>query len=107
MYQLICMAFDGDYVTERPEFNSIDDAWEYSNDLGSKWFFYPFHFVIKNITIKDSPDQLKYFNNKRIKTISKTFNKYSTKPELKNADIDDFIYALANVFLFDLPFDEF
>ena len=63
MYQLICMAFDGDYVTERLEFKSIDDAWEYSNNLGSKWFFFPFHFVIKNLTIKDSPDLLKHFNN--------------------------------------------
>ena len=85
MYQLICMSFDGEFVTERPEFKSIDDAWEYSNDLGSKWFFYPFHFVIKNITIKDSPDQLKYFNNKRIKTISNIFKRLSEMDEFKLA----------------------
>lgn len=94
MYQLICMAFDGEYVTERPKFDSIDDAWEYSNNLGSKWHFYPFHFVIKNKTIKDSPDPLSYFNNKRIKTVSKLFEKLSEKPELDGADVDDFTIAL-------------
>lgn len=94
MYQLICMSFDGDYVTEQPEFESIDDAWEHSNNLGSKWFFFPFHFVIKNITIKDTPEQLKYFNNKRIKTIAKKFNQLSKKPELEGVDVDDFMFAL-------------
>lgn len=93
-YQLICMAFDGAYVTETPEFESIEDAWEYSNNLGSKWYFYPFHFVIKGVTIKDTPDQLRYFNNKRIKTIKKKFNQLSKKPELIGADVDDFMFAL-------------
>jgi len=45
MYKIICMSFDGDYQTEKPEFDTIEEAWEYSNDLGSKWYFYPFHFV--------------------------------------------------------------
>ena len=94
MYQLICMAFDGDYVTERPEFKSIDDAWEYSNNLGSKWFFFPFHFVIKNLTIKDSPDLLKHFNNKRIKTVSKSFAHLCQKPEMQGVDCDDFSIEL-------------
>jgi len=94
MYQLICMSFDGEYVIERPKFESIEDAWDYSNNLGSKWFFFPFHFVIKGKTIKDTPDQLRYFNNKRIKTIAKKFNKLSKKPELIGADVDDFTFAL-------------
>jgi len=29
MYQLICMSFDGEYVTNKPKFESIEDAWEY------------------------------------------------------------------------------
>ena len=33
-YQLICMAFDGDYQRERPEFETIEEAWAY--DIGSK-----------------------------------------------------------------------
>ena len=27
------MGFDGDYQTEKPEFDTIEEAWEYSNDL--------------------------------------------------------------------------
>lgn len=94
MYQLICMAFDGDYVTERPEFESIEDAWEYSNNLGSKWWFFPFHFVIKNLTIKDSPYLLDYFNNKRIKTTSRIFKSFSKKPEMQNMDCEEFAIEL-------------
>ena len=99
MYQVMCMAFDGEYVTERPEFESIEDAWEYANDLGSKWYFYPFHFVIKNKTIKDSPCNLEYFNNKRIKTIQKIFNQTSKKPELQNVNADEFMCGLINEIL--------
>lgn len=36
------MSFDGDYVTEG-EFQSSNEAWNRSNDMGSRWFFYPFH----------------------------------------------------------------
>jgi hypothetical protein len=93
------MSFDGEFVTERPEFESIDNAWEYANNLGSKWYFYPFHFVIKNKTIKDSPYNLEYFNDKRIKTIQKIFNETSKKRELENSDVDDFIHALISEIL--------
>lgn len=99
MYQIICMSFDGDYVTERPEFKWIDDAWEYANDLGSKWYFYPFHFVVKNRTIKDTPINLEYFKNKRIKTVKKIFNKVSKKPGSKGYDPDQYIFALTDEIL--------
>ena len=94
MYKLICMSFDGDYVIEKFEFESIDDAWEYSNDLGSKWYFFPFHFVIKNKTIKDTPDQLNYFINKRIKTVSRIFKQLAAKDESQNADPELFMEIL-------------
>jgi len=96
MYKLICMTFNGEYITERPEFESIEDAWDYSNNLGSKWFFFPFHFVIKDKTIRDTPDQLRYFNNKRIKTIVKIFNQLSKYPEMEGADIDTFMFTLVD-----------
>jgi len=95
MYQLICMSFDGDYQREKREFKNIDDAWNYSNDLGSKWFFYPFHFIVKNKTIKDSPDQLlEWTKNKRIKTVQEVFKKHSEKPETQGLDCFDFILSL-------------
>lgn len=99
MFQIICMAFDGEYVTERPEFKWINNAWEYANDLGSKWYFYPFHFIIKNETIKDTPIHLEYFKNKRIKTVQKIFNRVSKNPELEGCDPDQFIFALVDEIL--------
>ncbi|MFA6309576.1 MAG: hypothetical protein WC677_07585 [Clostridia bacterium] len=49
MYKLICMSFDGEYKTEDNRgkgFKTVDEAWEWSDDMGSKWFFYPFQFVV-------------------------------------------------------------
>ena len=93
-YQIICMSFDGAYQRENPEFNTIEKAWDYSNDLGSKWFFYPFHFVVKNETIKDAPELLEWTKNKRIKTVAKIFNDLSAKDSMIDADCEDYMFAL-------------
>lgn len=94
MYQLICMSFDGEYVTEHPAFKSIEDTWEYSNDLGSKWYFYPFHFVVKGSIIKDTPTHLDFFKNEKIATVCEIFNRLSKKKDLEGVDIDTFMFAL-------------
>ncbi len=93
-YQLICMSFDGDYQREKPEFDTINKVWDYGNDLGSKWFFYPFYFVVKNETIKDAPELLEWTKNKRIKTVANIFEKLSKKEDMINADCEDFMFAL-------------
>ena len=95
MYKLICMSFDGDYVTERDNFDTVQDAWDHSNDMGSRWFFYPFHFVVKNLTIKDSPDLLEGLTGKRVKTVQRIFNSLSQRDNMLNADCDDFVFELA------------
>lgn len=103
MYQVICMSFDGEYQTERPEFESIDDAWEYSNDLGSKWYFYPFHFVIKNATIKDTPVHLEYFKDKRIITVKRLFKRLSIRSDLIGCDHDEYLNAIiSEVFIMNV-----
>jgi hypothetical protein len=94
MYQLICMSFDGEYQLERYEFESIDDAWEYSNNLGSKWYFYPFHFVIENKVIKDTPMHLEFFKERSIVKVCKVFNRLSKKPECEGIDTDSYICVI-------------
>ena len=91
--KLICMAFDGEYQTERPVFDSIEDAWEYSNDLGSKWFFYPFHFVVTESgkTIVDAPEEIEQFNGMRVKTIAKQFKVLGQNPIMVNAGVDEYL----------------
>ena len=96
--KLICMTFDGDYQTERPEFETIQDAWEHSEDLGSKWIFYPFHFVVTESlqTIKDAPELLQGLIGRRVKTIRNLFAELASLPEAQNLDIEEFAFLVRN-----------
>ena len=94
-YQIICMSFDGEYKRESPTFETIESTWDYANDLGSKWFFYPFYFVATEKTIIDSP--IKNLIGKRIKTVKLIFNELSKEPELAGASIEDFELALRSI----------
>lgn len=95
-YRLICMAFDGEYVTERPVFDTISEAWDYSNDLGSKWFFYPFHFVTNETgtTIKDTGYFLEHLIGRRTKTVAAIFAAHSLLPESQGLDPEGFAITI-------------
>jgi hypothetical protein len=93
-YQVMLMSFDGDFQIEKPEFDTIEKAWDYSNDLGSRWFFYPFHFVISKNTIRDSINILDWTINKRIKTVSKRFNEFSKQPEAEGMGTEEYMFAV-------------
>jgi hypothetical protein len=96
-YKLICMSFDGEYQEEKPEFNSLEDLAEYDNDLGSKWFFYPYHFAIKGKTIANEPDYpLDFLKGKRLSTVSKMFNHCSKNKDAEGMDIESFSFFVAD-----------
>ena len=90
------MSFNGDYVIERPMFETIKAAWGYNNDIGSKWYFYTFRFVIRNKTIKDTDERISWFIGKRIKTVQKAFEKTFNFCEAHsiNCGLDDYIAYL-------------
>jgi len=94
------MSFDGEYKTENPLFETIEQTWEHANNLGSKWFFYPFHFVVTESgkTIKDSCELLEFCNNKRIKTIGKMFENTSKLAISKNMSAEDFAFLLNDLY---------
>ncbi len=100
MYKLICMSFDGDYVVEHDRFNeafeTIAGAWEHANDMGSKWYFYPFCFAVTEslTTIAAAPELLERFKGKRVKTVQKVFKALSASPDMKNADSEIFALTL-------------
>jgi len=75
MYKLICMAYDGEYVTEHGTFETIDLAWEHSSRMGSKWYFYTFHFVVTESgkTIIDGGYHFHHLKGKRVKTVQRFF----------------------------------
>ena len=74
-YQLLCMSFDGNYIIEKPKFETIEKAWEYNDDIGSKWYFYPYRFVFTGKTIKDTDERISCLIGRRIKTVQKVFEK--------------------------------
>ena len=74
-YCLICMSFDGEYITEGSKFDSVQSAWDRSNDMGSRWHFYPFHFVTTGKTIVDAPEPMQHLIGKRVKTVQSHFAK--------------------------------
>lgn len=92
--KVICMTFDGEYVTERPIFETIEDAWEYAGDLGSKWIFYPFTFVVSESgkTIMDAPKLVELFVGKRMKTIVKLFKSFSQMPETQFLNAEEYAF---------------
>ena len=99
-YNLICMSFDGEYQIERANrrgdrFETKEAAWEHAEDMGSRWYFYPFCFVATDKTIVDTPEQLQQFIGKRINTVSKVFKELSEQPIMQNADVDEFAYVLS------------
>jgi hypothetical protein len=90
------MSFDGEYQKERPEFETIDEAWEYSNDLGSKWFFYPFHFVVTESgkTIRVAGTFMEHLEGLRVKTVSRLFLEHSKEPDMEGADCEYFAITI-------------
>lgn len=90
------MAFDGEIQTESPDFESFQDAWDHSNDLGSKWYFYPFHFVMTGSgkTVADAPDKMEWCIGKRLTTIQRLFQETSILPEALNMECDSYTFLL-------------
>lgn len=99
-YRLICMSFDGDYVREGPVFDSLQEAAEHDNDMGSRWFFYPFHFPVTESgkTIADSFFPLEFLKGKRVSTVARMFEKLSQDPAMENADSEKYAFELAGAY---------
>ena len=99
--KLICMGFDGEFQTERPDFQTVEEAWEYANDLGSKWFFYPFSFVVTEsmLTIVGAPDRMEELVGRRLTTIVKLFATVQALPEAENANSEVFLGLVMRYFL--------
>lgn len=90
------MSFDGDYKEQRPLFDSVEDAWQYSSNLGSTWIFYPFHFVVTESgkTIRDSIPELLQYCGLRTKTVANIFKITSKSDPAQNVDIETYIDIL-------------
>jgi hypothetical protein len=94
-YRLVCLSFDGHYITEG-SFASKDDAWERSDEMGSRWYFYPFHFVVTDkLTIVDAPHgPLQWAIRKPLGTVARLFKDASERADMQNLDCEEFAYAI-------------
>lgn len=73
--KIMLMAEDGEYAFDNSIHDTIDDAWGYASDFGSKWIFYPYAFIVNDakLTVMAGCDHLEYMKGKRIKTVQKLF----------------------------------
>ena len=47
-YKACLFSPDGDWVTDYRGCETIQEVWDNLADMGSRWFFYPFHTVIRD-----------------------------------------------------------
>lgn len=93
-YRAMFMSFDGEHKIEG-SFDTIDQAWEYINNVGSRWYFYPFCFVVKGLTVVAVPDQIvEFLRGKRIKTVAKIFKEHSERPDTLGMEPEEFLITL-------------
>ena len=72
IYSAICFAPNGEYVRDFYS-DSKESISEEINNMGSRWFFYPFVFIATEKTIVEAPNCLEFLNGKRVKTVERFF----------------------------------
>jgi len=94
-YQVIVMSFEGDYQTEREQFENIDDAWTYSGNLGSKWYFYPFHFVVDQAgEVVAAPELMQHLERLTIEDLAEHFKQVSQSKDAQGVDAEQFAFMV-------------
>lgn len=94
-YKLIVMSFDGDYKEEPEQFENTDDAWTYAGNLGSKWYFYPFHFVVNQageVAAASSP--MEHLEGLTIEDVADHFREVSKSSDAQGVDVEVFAFMV-------------
>ncbi len=78
MYQVLLVSTDGEgYQLDCKQSKTVKRAWERCDDLGSKWYFCPICFVVKDHycsnsimrqRIIDAPDAFDHLKNRTVST---------------------------------------
>lgn len=86
---------DGDYKTEREQFENIDDPWTYSGDLGSKWYFYPFHFVVNQADeVVGAPEMMQHLEGMTIDDVAEHFREVSQSSDAQGVDAEAYAFMV-------------
>lgn len=85
-YMLLLLAPDGDWITDAHN-STLEDVQHASENMGSRWIFYPCHFIVKNTRIGgimklnrknriiEPPDMMPTLKNKSIGNVINLFEK--------------------------------
>lgn len=84
-YKILLMASDGDHVTEGKDENwTLDEARQESANMGSRWIFYPYHFIIVDKgpvsdrqRVVDTADSIAYLIGTSIGKVRKLMQLYA------------------------------
>lgn len=86
MYKAILFSTDGDYVTDYWGCETIEEVETKLANQGSKWYFYPFEFVIKDkgsvylyqriVSVPEYPPEFRYLKGKSVRTAKKYIEDY-------------------------------
>lgn len=90
-HRLIVMSFDGDYREEPEQFENTDDARTYAGDLGSKWYFYPFAFVLDQAgEVVGAPELMQHLEGVTLEDVVSHFREVSEMPEAAGVNAEQF-----------------
>lgn len=94
MHTLVVMAFDGETKTEG-EFDSVEAAWARDDDMGSRWYFYPFHLVVdEDGKVEDCADEMSWTKGMTLADVSARFAEHAARPEMQGADVLEFVLSM-------------
>lgn len=98
-YKLICMSFDGEFVTD--SIGTLEDCLNRSANMGSKWYFYPFHFIVTigngkvvetstGLVVMGTGEsfQSKLFKGRKLSTVKKVFANTYKRAESEDLQLD-------------------
>lgn len=94
-YKLIVMSFDGDWKEEAEQFENTDDAWSYASDLGSKWYFYPFHFVVDQAgEVVGAPSPMEHLEGMTIEDVASHFAEVAASEDAQGVDAEAYAFIV-------------
>jgi len=84
-----------DDYNEPEQFENTDDAWTYASELGSKWFFYPFHFVVNQAgEVVSAPSPMEHMEGATVEDVAAHFREVSEGLKGLEVDAEAFVFMV-------------
>lgn len=87
-YSLYFLAYDGEAQEEPFKFDSLAEAWDHIEKIGSKWIFCPLPFICSGGIIEGPPRGLSILLGEKLETAKKLISQVSKKVKEAEAEPD-------------------